>query len=196
MSETTAIPGLTCRLTLDLPMAGLSRAKGRRGVAHYDLGPRDGMIGFAFDHLGMVRASGKVGRFAAQAVVPSGGGGAMIELELDTASVAFSAQHELLGRRALRGMVRFRSTACELAGPDRWNVRGLLEVLGVTRLLTLSVAVTGRQTDPITQTQVVAFVATATLQPSLFGWAATSLLTHAVEVKVHAQVECDVSPPG
>jgi len=187
---------LACHLTLDLPLATLSAAQEQPGMATcYELDQRNGTIGFTLDHLGMVNASGEVLRFTAHAAVPLGGArGAAVALELDTSSVRLAGPrgaHERGAPDRLRSTVRFRSTSCEATGADRWTLRGLLEVGGVTRLVVLAVHLNERHVDPITRTQIAEFLATTLVQPSSFDLNGV-LMTDAVELRIRARVERDV----
>jgi polyisoprenoid-binding protein YceI len=87
-------------------------------------------------------------------------------------------------------MIRFRTSAVAPAGRGRFEVRGLLEIGGVTRLQTLIGVLDGRRANPVTGTEVVDLAITGCLAYSAFGMQRDQMLiSDRVELRISARIE-------
>jgi polyisoprenoid-binding protein YceI len=189
-----------CRVRVDLPLASLSAAATRQEGVLYRIDQRLGPIGFAIDHFGLVTCEGQLERYTCTVALrradPVGVG---IDLALDATSIALSQTEALEMLQAVSRFdlaahpaIRFRSSAVAPLGPDRYEVRGLLEIRGVTRLQTFDCVLTDRKADPITGTEVACFQATGCLKASAFGVAqGAAFMSDTMELRIRARIELE-----
>jgi polyisoprenoid-binding protein YceI len=86
--------------------------------------------------------------------------------------------------------VHFKSTSVETVAPDRYLVRGQIEIRGVTQPLILDAKLVGRHRDPSRGADVAEFVVTGTLQRSAFGMTANkTFISDKVAITIRARIQ-------
>jgi polyisoprenoid-binding protein YceI len=189
---------LATHLYAELPLVSLSAASVHQGRVVYRIDQDLGPIGLVINECGVFAVRGALERFSGTLVLDRADRlDARLDLALDAASVALSGQEGLnwqpLAPRfdvAAHPMIRFRTSAVAPAGRGRFEVRGLLEIGGVTRLQTLIGVLDGRRANPVTGTEVVDLAITGCLAYSAFGMQRDQMLiSDRVELRISARME-------
>jgi polyisoprenoid-binding protein YceI len=186
------------RIFLALLWATLLSAAAAHAEELYSLDQRFGTIAFSVSHLGLFASQGEFRRFDARLVLDAGHPKrTRISVVIDTASVDMPWQE---AAAMLRGAdffdvkhypeIRFTSTSVEAMPPDRYVVRGLVEIRGVKQPLLLNAQVVGRHPDPARGAEVAEFVVTGALQRSAFGMTADAVfISDKVNITIRARIE-------
>jgi polyisoprenoid-binding protein YceI len=191
---------LACRMLVELPLVSLTAASVWRGQVRYLIDHRLGPIEVAVDHCGLFNARGRLGSFTGSLAFDRADPlDVRVDLELDVRSITLTEWDEKAWLPfgpwfdvAAHPIIRFRSSAVVPSGRDRFAARGLLEVGGVTRLLTLDAVLTGRKADPITETEVAELLITGSSTCSAFGMPRDLvLISDRVELRLSVRIELD-----
>ena len=189
---------LATHLYAELPLVSLSAASVHQGRVVYRIDQDLGPIGLVINECGVFAVRGALERFSGTLVLDRADRlDARLDLALDAASVALSGQEGLNCQPlalwfdvAAHPMIRFRTSAVAPAGRGRFEVRGLLEIGGVTRLQTLIGVLDGRRANPVTGTEVVDLAITGCLAYSAFGMQRDQMLiSDRVELRISARME-------
>ena len=189
---------LATHLYAELPLVSLSAASAHQGRVVYRIDQDLGPIGLVINECGVFAVRGALERFSGTLVLDRADRlDARLDLALDAASVALSGQEGLNWQPlapwfdvAAHPMIRFRTSAVAPAGRGRFEVRGLLEIGGVTRLQTLIGVLDGRRANPVTGTEVVDLAITGCLAYSAFGMQRDQMLiSDRVELRISARME-------
>lgn len=191
---------LACRLELQLPLVSLSSASFRQGHPLYRIDGALGPIEFTIGQGGLFSLGGALSRFTCDLQLDRESPVDMqIDLSLDVTSMALSRWEAQSWQPfmpwfdiAAHPLVRFRSSAVAPSRADRYAVRGLLELGGVTQLLALEAVVTGRRTDRITATEVAELMVTGSLRCSAFGMPSDQMfVSDLLALAVRARIELE-----
>jgi polyisoprenoid-binding protein YceI len=191
---------LACRLEMQLPLVSLSSASFRQGHALYRIDEALGPIEFHLRQGGLFSLDGALSRFGCDLRLDRASPMDMqIDLSLDLTSVVLSRWEAQSWQPfmpwfdiAAHPTVRFRSSAVAPARADRYLVRGLLELGGITRLLALEATVINRRTDPITATEVAELLVTGSLPCSAFGMPSGQMfVSDLLALAVRARIELE-----
>jgi polyisoprenoid-binding protein YceI len=164
----------------------------------YSLDQRFGGIAFSVSHLGLFSSQGQFRRFGASLLLDARHPErTRISVDVDATSVDMPWQE---GTAMVRSpdffdvqrypKVRFTSTSVETVAPDRYVVRGRIEIRGVTQPLVLHARMVGRHPDPARGAEVADFVVTGTLRRSAFGMTADrAFISDKVDITISARIQ-------
>jgi polyisoprenoid-binding protein YceI len=159
----------------------------------YAIDPRFGSIEFTVNHMGLFTSRGWFRRFSAMiALDPARPARTRISAEVDANSLDMRWQEAATMLRspdffdvARFPRIGFRSTDVSVLAPDRYAVRGVLDLRGVSRPLTLSATLLERQAEQGTAD----FDVKGKLSRSAFGMVADHLLiADEVRIAIRARI--------
>jgi polyisoprenoid-binding protein YceI len=179
--------------------AGLLALPSARAEALYKFDQRAGSIEFSVGHLGLFTSHGRFTKFDASLIMdlqhPER---TRIVVDVDAVSVDMPWQDAAAMLRSAEffdvqhyPQVSFRSTAIESASPDRYRIRGLLEIRGIKQPIVLDAKLLGRH--PGSQGGEVAdFVASGQLKRSAFGMTAdAAFISDTVSLNIAVRIQLD-----
>lgn len=164
----------------------------------YALDQHVGTIAFSVGHLGLFSSHGEFRRFTAtlalDRVHPER---TTIAVDVDARSIDMAWQD---GAEKLRSApyfdvrdypdVRFTSASVAPDGPDRYAIRGRIEIRGVTQPLTLEAKLVGHRVVAGQDNQTADFVVTGHLKRSAFGMTADPLfISDNVDITIDAHIK-------
>jgi polyisoprenoid-binding protein YceI len=192
------LPVLWRRVLLALPMAMLLIVGIARSEESYSIDQTFGSIAFSVSHLGLFSSQGQFRRFGGNLLLDAHHPEwTKISVDVDATSVDMPSQEatamlqspDFFNVRQYPA-VHFKSTSVETAAPDRYLVRGLIEIRGVAQPLILDAKLVGRHRDPARGADVAEFVVTGTLQRSAFGMTADkAFISDKVAVTIKARIQ-------
>jgi polyisoprenoid-binding protein YceI len=158
-------------------LAGPTNAGSPGADQMFSLDQRFSSIGFSVRDMGLFSSEGAFRRFEAQLVLNnSHPERTNVSVTVDAGSIDMS-WHE--GADMLRSpdffdvrrypQVRFQSTSVQEMTPGRFTVRGLVQIRGVTRPLTLRATLTNRSPDHFDHSEIADFIVQGSLSRSAFG---------------------------
>lgn len=174
-----------------------------RAGALYAIDRRTGRIEFTVSHLGLFHSHGEFTRFDSKLMIdrqhPER---TAISVVIHMASVAMAWQDaaQLLRSAEFFDAARypdahFTSTAVVPVSADHYQVKGELEVRGVTQPIMLDADLIDRHLDPKTDTEVGDFVVEGHLRRSAFGMTADrAFISDRVDLRISARIQI-VEPP-
>lgn len=183
--------------------AGIGIAAPAAASDLYRIQPGTTTIGFSVDHLGLFSTEGSFDRFEGNLLLnladPSN---SRVEVRVDTTSVSVPSD---LAEDKLRSadyfdparfpQMRFKAVSVKDLGNDRVEITGDLTIRDITRREVLQAALTGRRTDPETQTEVADFVASGTVERADFGMTADQdFVSNDVQLNISAHIQ--LGPKG
>lgn len=184
-----ATVGLVCAMT------GLGGGiAGADGL--YSLDQHVGTIGFSVGHLGLFASHGEFHRFTGSLALdrlhPER---SRIAVDVDARSIGMAWQDAADKLRSAPYFdvsdypdVRFTSTSVTADGPDKYAIRGRIEIRGVTQPLTLEAKLVRLRSVGASQT--ADFVVTGHLKRSAFGMTADKLfISDTVDITIDAHLE-------
>jgi polyisoprenoid-binding protein YceI len=192
------------RIFLALPMAACLVAGRAYAEESYAIDQSFGSIVFSVSHLGMFSSEGQFRRFRGTILLDANHPEwTRISVDVDSASADMSSQEETAMLQSADFFdvqkypdVHFRSTSVEPAGPNRYLVRGQIEIRGITQPLVLDAKLTGQHQDPARGAEVATFVVTGTLQRSAFGMTADrAFISDKVGITINARVQLSETFP-
>jgi polyisoprenoid-binding protein YceI len=169
----------------------------------YAIDRHSGRIEFTVSHLGLFHSHGEFTRFDSKLMIdrqhPER---TSIDVVIHVGSVSMPWENavELLRSpeffdTARFPDARFSSTSVAPLAADHYEVKGMLEIRGVTRPIDLDAALVGRHIDPATNTEVADFVVQGHLQRSEFGITAEPVfISDRVDISITARLQL-VEPP-
>jgi len=200
MADTLSRAALACRMRIELPLVHLSAASVRHGQAQYQIDQRLGPIALAIEQRALFSLRGELPRYTCTLEFDRDDPlDVRIDLTADATSIVLPGWDALPWRPlapwfevAAHPTIRFRSTAVTSPVPNRHAMRGLLTIGGVTRLQVLDAVLAGRQTDPITGTEVADLLIKGSLGCSDFGMPpGQALISDRVELEIRARIELE-----
>lgn len=174
-----------------------------RAAQLYTIDQRFGKIGFTVRHLGLFSSQGDFSRFGGELTIdPAHPEQTRVTVQVDAASVEVPWQD---GTALLRSppyfdvvhfpVVRFTSTDIVVIDAARYQVRGTLELRGISRPLVLEASLLDRHPDPASGGDVADFVVHGTLDRSDFGMTADRVfISDRVELRINARIRIDAAP--
>lgn len=181
-----------------LCLIGTLQAAPARAGALYAIDPRTGKIEFSVSHLGLFRSHGEFTRFDSKLTIDSQHPErTAISVVIQTASVAMAWQDaaQLLRSRdffdaARYPDARFTSTSVVPVSADHYQVKGDLEVRGVTHPIMLEADLIDRHLDPKTDSEVGDFIVQGHLLRSAFGMTADpTFISDQVDLRISAHIQ-------
>lgn len=178
-------------------MAAFLAAPPARAEQVYSLNQKFGHIAFSVTHLGLFSSQGSFGRFQARLVLDAKHPEhTRISVDVNAASIAMPWQD---GTAMLRSPdffdvqhhpdVRFMSTSVEKIAPDRYAIRGQIEIRGVVRPIVLDARLVRGQADAAGGAGAADFVVTGELNRSAFGMTADKMfISDKVEITIDAHI--------
>jgi polyisoprenoid-binding protein YceI len=200
MADMLSRAALACRIRMELPLVNLSAASVHHGQAQYRIDQRLGPIVLAVEQRALFSLRGELARFTCTLEFDRTDPlDVRIDMTLDATSIALPGWDALTWRPlapwfelAAHPTIRFRSTAVTPSGADRYAMRGLLTIGGVTRIQVLDATQAGRHADPITGTEVADLLIKGSLSCSDFGMPpGQALISDQVELVVRARIELE-----
>jgi polyisoprenoid-binding protein YceI len=179
--------------------AFLMMAAPARPEALHEIDPHYGSIGFSVSHLGLFTSHGWFDRFDARLVIDQDHPEhTRVVVEVDAGSVGMGWPDAASMLRsadffdvARYPKISFRSTHVAVEGPDRYLVRGMLELRGVARPLLLRARLLARQAEQGTAD----FAVEGVLDRSAFGMTADHvLIADEVRLAIRARIRL-LAPP-
>jgi polyisoprenoid-binding protein YceI len=149
-------------------------------------------------HLGLFSSQGQFRRFGGTLLLDAHHPEwTKISVDVDAMSADMSSQEETAMLQSpdffdvrQYPAVHFKSTSVETAAPDRYIVRGLIEIRGVSQPLILDARLVGRHLDPARGAEVAEFVVTGALQRSAFGMTADkTFISDKVTITISARIQ-------
>jgi polyisoprenoid-binding protein YceI len=192
------------RIFLALPMAACLLARRAYAEESYAIDQSFGSIIFSVSHLGMFSSQGQFRRFRGTILLDANHPEwTRISVNVDSASADMSSQEETAMLQSPDFFdvqkypdVHFNSTSVEPVAPNRYVVRGQIEIRGITQPLILDAKLVGQHHDPTLGAQVAQFVVTGTLQRSAFGMTADrSFISDKVGITINARVQLSETFP-
>lgn len=183
---------------LALLLTALLATAPARAEQIYSLDQRFAQIAFSVSHLGLFSSRGRFDRFDAHLVLDAKHPErTRISVDVNAASVDMPWQD---GAAMLRSPdffdvrhhpeVRFTSTSVEIVAPDRYLVRGHIEIRGVVQPLALNAKLVRDHPEPARDSEVAEFVVTGELRRSAFGMTADKMfISDRVDIIISARIE-------
>jgi polyisoprenoid-binding protein YceI len=198
----------TIRLALAAGLAlALWGAAGGRAWAQsegvFQIDQRFASIQFSVDHLGLFTSHGDFQRFMGSlAIDPSRPELTSITVKIDAQSVDVDSPQGLSMVRSPdyfdvveHPTIVFRSTGVAVTAPDHYRISGTIEIRGVTKPLTLTAVLAGRDRTPAGP--VSEFDVEGTINRGDFGMVADqNFVSEAVQVHIRARIALDHPAPA
>jgi polyisoprenoid-binding protein YceI len=186
------------RVLLALPMAMLLTVGTARSEDSYSIDQTFGSMAFSVSHLGLFSSQGQFRRFGGNLLLDTHHPEwTKISVDVDATSVDMPSQESTAMLQSpdffdvrQYPIVHFKSTSVEAVASDRYLVRGLIEIRGVTQPLILDAKLVGRHRDAARGADVAEFVVNGTLQRSAFGMTADkAFISDKVAITIKARIQ-------
>jgi polyisoprenoid-binding protein YceI len=191
------------RLIAALVTAALLTAAPAGAAETYAIDQRFGEIGFRVRHLGLFGSEGQFGRWQGElAIDEAHPERTRIAVTIETGSAEMTWREALAMLRspayfdvAQYPEAHFASTAVTPAGPDRYVIRGTLQLRGIVRPITLDARLLDRTHKG--EADIADFIVTGTLARSDFGMTADRpFVSDRVGLEIHARIRLDEAARG
>jgi polyisoprenoid-binding protein YceI len=189
---------------LALPLTAFLAVGSARAEDSYAIDQSFGSIVFSVSHLGLFSSQGQFRRFRGTILLDANHPEwTRMSVDIASASADMSSQEETAMLQSPDFFdvqkfpdVHFKSTSVEAVAPNRYVVRGQIEIRGITEPLILDAKLVGRHQDPARGAEVAAFVVTGTLHRSAFGMTADrAFISDKIAITINARVQLSETFP-
>jgi polyisoprenoid-binding protein YceI len=193
------------RCFLALPLTAFMAVGSARSEESYSFDQTFGSILFSVSHLGLFSSQGQFRHFHGSLLLNvSHPEWTRMSVDVTSASADMSSQAETAMLHSPDFFdvqkypdVHFRSTSVEPVAPNRYVVRGQIEIRGITEPLILDAKLVRQQQDAARGAEVATFVATGTLHRSAFGMTADrAFISDKIAITINARVQLSETFPA